>query len=407
MVIGTDIAVWGDLDAKLETLATDMAAWDVHPRIDAAEETQIKNALQFFRHTTEAENLIVAGVDGTGDFPALSYADSFVYLTIAQGTCYQNDAAHGLRELDAVPTLVEFTWLALDDAQKDQHLDASFEALSGSPINDLIDASDYRELKAGTSGRTCPVSTLADKLIRPKASDTGNIQIQLRSTGELGAALRLIKSDPTPSYVLMDSTFSLPFVSRHDISLYFEHVKRMCCVEALSRAVGFFALSKSHGLPAVPLIERFAADKLGLPEGTKAEHWYLRIPDPTADGWSLSILEGRNVPPPGAKSYLARFHKNTPVMRLDMDIKYWEKIIKRESDAETVANEQKLFGCLDYAGHDQRAYGYPYPIKAGHDRASLPYAVRERLRKKIIDTAVSKGMRPGLFTNVSMATGHE
>jgi hypothetical protein len=94
-------------------------------------------------------------------------------------------------------------------------------------------------------------------------------------------------------------------------------------------------------------------------------------------------------------------------MRLDMDEAYWVKFVKGPSDEETRATERRIFEDLDYASHDQRCYGYPYPIKAGHDRASLTEPERAALRKMIIDAAVAAGMKRSLFRNVSEATGHE
>jgi hypothetical protein len=93
-------------------------------------------------------------------------------------------------------------------------------------------------------------------------------------------------------------------------------------------------------------------------------------------------------------------------MRLDIDERYWETHVRGADDSETLANEKRLFEDLDYVSHDQRAYGYPYPIKAGHDRASLTEAERMALRKMIMDAAVEAGMNRSLFKNASMATGH-
>ena len=81
-----------------------------------------------------------------------------------------------------------------------------------------------------------------------------------------------------------------------------------------------------------------------------------------------------------------------------------ERISKR---AARRANEMRIFQDLDYASHDQRCYGYPYPIKAGHDRASLTEAERVALRKMIIAAAVSAGMKRSLFRSAAAATGHE
>jgi hypothetical protein len=208
-------------------------------------------------------------------------------------------------------------------------------------------------------------------------------------------------------YVLVDGTMSLPLVSRTELSLFHEHLKRLCCVEARSRGIGFFALSKSHGLPSVELLEEVAREKAGLEKGKTAEHWYLRIPTREVDGWESSLTDGSRLPPVGAVTYLIRFHRTTPVLRLDMDCGFWHEQIRRETEDETCANEQRIFEYLDYASHDQRCYGYPYPIKAGHDRASLTQAERVALRKQIIDAAARAGMKRSLFRDVALTTGHE
>ncbi len=402
-----DLAIRSVVRGKLKGLAEQMASWEDSPCIDEKEEARITQAIRAYDHTTSRENLVIAGVDGTGDFPSLSYGDSFVYITLAQGTRYQSDHLCGLREVaPELEPLIEFTWLPEDDSHARRALDAAFESLAGAPIADVIARSDYRQLKREGSGRASPVAELLDNLIRPHATDTGNVAIQLRSSAELGAALRLIMDEPAPNYVLLDSTFSLPFVNRARASLFFEHLKRLCCVEARARGVGFFALSKSHGMPSMEHIERLAAVAPELQGRDKPEHWFMRLPTPSRDGWELSILGNRHVPPTAAVSYLVRFHKNTPVMRLDMDLGYWEQYVRCSTPAETLAREQRIFEDLDYASHDQRAYGYPYPIKAGHDRASLTRPERVALRKMIIDAAVAQGMRPQLFRNVSQATGH-
>ena len=119
------------------------------------------------------------------------------------------------------------------------------------------------------------------------------------------------------------------------------------------------------------------------------------------DEWELPLIEGRQIPPVGAVSYLFRLHRNTPVMRLDMDRVWWEESIRENPNAEL-----QVFSELDYCGHDQRAYGYPFPIKACHDRTRLSMAERLVMKKQIIDSAVAQGMKRSLFKDVSMATGH-
>ena len=391
---------------RLSRLAGEMVAWADVPRVDEDEASRIRSAICPFDHTTKHAGLSVGGVDGSGDYPALSYGDSFVYVTVAHGTRYQSDPLPGLKEQAAGDCeLLEFSWIPEDDVRRARAIDAAFERMVGQPLSSVIASSDYRLLKDRHARRAHTVEELHADLIRPHAADAGNLAIQLRSVGELSSALRLIRGEPTLDYVLYDSTFSLPFVSRARASLFHEHVKRLCCVEARERGVGFLALSKSHGLPAVERIEELAAEVAGT--GRKpAEHWFMRLPVRARDGWELKIVETRNVPPPGAVSYLVRFHRNVPVMRLDMDETWWQQAILGDTPGETSARERVLFSSLDYASHDQRAFGYPYPIKAGHDRASMTEPERVALRKMIIDAAAEAGMNRNLFRSVSMATGH-
>ena len=415
-----DIHVRESARVKIAEMAKDMSRWETKPRIGEEEEKHIRGAIRPFPHTTKADEFRIGGVDGSGDYPSFAYADSFVYVASASGTLYRTEALHGLREEAALnePTL-EFVWLPGEGDQAQERWLAAFTALAGLPVREFIERSDYREIKSRATRVAHSVDDLLDDLILPRASDTANVGIQLRSTAELGTALRLILREPACRYVLMDTTFSIPLVKTKRQSLFYEHVKRLCCVEARKRDIAFLTLSKSHGLPAMDQIETFAAEVLGTPASSSlsasggegrgevaaslktAEHWYMRLPIPGEDTWSLSLTGERQIPPLGAVSYLFRLHRNTPVLRLDMDRKYWEANLRENSQAEI-----RLFGDLDYCSHDQRAFGYPYPIKACHDRARLSNAEREALKKQIIDAAVAAGMKRSLFRDVSAATGH-
>lgn len=393
---------------RLDKLASEMKEWEGAPRVAEAERIRIRESISSFGHTTEYRPLRIGGVDGSGDFPALAYADSFVYVTVAQGTVYEAALLTGLKEVKVeCTTLFEFTWIPEEAERRRRAWDGVFETLAGEPIGNVIKRSDYRLLKAKNSGRVDTQESLLDGLLRPHAADSGNVGIQLRSTAEMGAALRLIGSDLSCDYVLLDGTLSLPMVTRQGVSLFYEHLKRLCCVEARHREIGVFCISKSHGLPSMEVIEQIARDVQGLGASGCAEHWFLRLPVPGEDSWSYSVAEERHLPPPGAVTYLVRFHHNTPVLRLDMDLEYWRAHVRGTDEATTRQNECRIFQALDYASHDQRCYGYPYPIKAGHDRASMTQAERVALRKQIIEAAVRAGMKRSLFRDASLATGHE
>lgn len=392
---------------RLEVLAGQMSNWENASQLPYLEQQRLFDRIQGFQHCTVNDNLTVCGIDGSGDYPALSYEDSFVYFMVAQARCYRSDRLVGLRECLESPPLFEFAWLPADHQRTISELDQVFARLSGMGVEEVISSSDYRELKGQQSGTKPIVSSLHAGLIYPQASDSGNLAIQLRSVAELAAALLMIKRDELIDYILVDTTFSLPFVSNRRNSLFYEHLKRLCCVEARQRNMGFFALSKSHGLASIESIEQIARDKICTGDSKIAEHWFLRLPMLDIDGWELSLVQGRQVPPIGAVSYLVRFHRNTPVLRLDMDREYWNNRVSSTTVEETIQKEQKIFCDLDYTCHDQRSYGYPYPLKAAHDFASLTNSERVALRKQVIDAAAQKGMKRSLFRSASMATGHE
>ena len=398
-----DLNVRENVRNKLKLLAADMSSWETKARITKDEEKQLSAAIISFPHTTRTQGFRIGGVDGSGDYPSFSYADSFVFVASASGALYKTDTVHGLREELCLeePTL-EFLWIPEDQAEARERWLSCLGALSGRDVREVMAESDYRSLKDKVSGGKHSVESLLEALILPRASDTSNVGIQLRSTAELGTALRLINSKIQPQYVLMDTTLSLPLVKNPSQSLYLEHLKRLCCVDARRKGVTFVAISKSHGFPSIEILEGLATQVQGLSHDVQAEHWYIRLPMDKVDGWKFSLAEDRRVPPAGAVSYLFRLHKNTPVMRLDMDRKMWEDHYRDNRQA-----EQALFVELDYASHDQRAFGYPYPIKAGHDRARLSKAERAALKKQIIDAAVAAGMKRSLFRDVSMTTGHK
>ncbi len=390
-----DIHLRKNVRQRLAEISSQMALWDTRAPQSADLYSKLVDAIQPFAHTTHSHDLLVGGVDGSGDFPVITYGDSFVYATVAAATMYQADAVHGLRELDTgITPLVEFTWLTGSEQQRTTSLFESFERLTGHSVDDVILGSDYLEMRKG--GRI-DVASVRAGLIVPPAHDAGNVGVQLRTTAELAAALRLIEYAPSGSLVFTDGTMTLPFVQRDRQSLFFEHLRRFCCVRARERGVIFAALSKTHGLPTGVRLDEAAREKLATPD---PEHWFLRMPDRKRDGWSPVPLDGPRVPPVGAITYLVRLHRATPIMRLDLDSHYLQTAVTSRN------TEKGLFEALDYTGHDQRCFGYPYPIKAAHDRASLSQHERIALKKQVIDAAIGAGLKRSLFRDASQATGH-
>ena len=83
-----------EFNSKLTKLVGDMSAWEEKERIDADELVRIRSSIRQFQHrSTFAEEYLIGGVDGSGDYPSLSYGDSFVSIANASGTVTTAGAA--------------------------------------------------------------------------------------------------------------------------------------------------------------------------------------------------------------------------------------------------------------------------------------------------------------------------
>lgn len=95
-----DLYLQTEFQEQLNAVVGDMQLWQGQTSLGEEEEAHLRKSIQCFSHTTQQAALFVAGVDGSGDFPMLSYPDSFIYMSVAQATAYATDPVYGLRELE-------------------------------------------------------------------------------------------------------------------------------------------------------------------------------------------------------------------------------------------------------------------------------------------------------------------
>src|SRR5581483_143287 len=248
--------LYTELKHHVDALALEMREWETNWSVDEDESRKIASMVRVFSHTIKLCNITIAGVDGDGDFPSVAYGDSLIYFTQSWTTCYKSVPIDGLKEVSLIyPYLMELTMLPSETSACRIAVDQAFRKLANTDISEVIERSDYRILKARVSGKANTQVSLINGLIRPHATDSGNIAVQLRATGELGIALRQLQGPIEFDYLLIDGTLSLPFVNRAQDSLFYEYLKRLCCVEARKHNVGLFALSRSHGFPSIEPIE--------------------------------------------------------------------------------------------------------------------------------------------------------
>lgn len=377
---------------QIKVLAESLKSLEDQPKLTGNDETFLNENLKFFSHTTFASNLNVAAVSSNGDYPVLRCGNNFIFHTLADCAVYTSDAVVKLKEIPKEVVTTNVVTTLTKTERPSREIDQNFEQIADVSILETIANSDYRELKSSESKRNNNTELLFDELIRPPAADTGNISVQLKSVGLFGMVLRLIENHQPLDYVLLETTFSLPSVTLPTGSLFYEHLKRLCCLEARKRGIKLLALTKNHGIFQINEIERAAAHKQSTSENSIAEHWYLRLPILGFDECSLSFVENRRFPPVGAVSYLIRFHRTFPTMRLDMDREFWMKNVLGKTEKETAENERKIFEDLDYLCHEQSSYGFPYPLKSSRDKTTLNNSARGRLRKLILDELIKSGV---------------
>ena len=138
----------------LQTIAGEMRTWQAQAKVGEAETEQIRQQVGSFAHCTIRTGLRVAGVDDSGDFPMLSYADSFVYLSVAQGTVYEADRLAGLKEVSPLSApLIQFDWIPESEKTGRAALLKAFERLAGRPLDKVIQQLDYCQLKQQETGK--------------------------------------------------------------------------------------------------------------------------------------------------------------------------------------------------------------------------------------------------------------
>lgn len=404
-----DIHYRPDLKEKIKATALAIKDWNQETPEYRREIDALAEYVTSFEHcATPDHDFLIAGADGSGDFPCATYGDSFVYLVVALARVYS--ATKGVRGLDEVEIkeadLLDVLWLPEDQEMAHKLYDEFFSRIVEMPLEEICKTSDYRDILKSRDVSLSSIEKFIDQLIRPAGHDAGNIRVQLLGTAEVAALLKVLRSKlvagkgDKATYVIEDRTLALP-TAYMESSLFFEIARRYACVLAREKGCVYLALSKSHDMPRMDLIEEMIRAKV-----PSEEHWFMRIPGPYNKEKKPAFLESRAIPPDCAVTYLFRLHKSTGPLRLDLDYKYWKKNIWNADGNQMRSNEIQLFRDLDVSGHDYRCFGYPYPIKACHDMASLTEAERVVLRKQVKELCVEMGLKAKNFLDASMQTGH-
>ncbi|MGD2072446.1 MAG: hypothetical protein PVG65_03045 [Candidatus Thorarchaeota archaeon] len=194
---------------------------------------------------------------------------------------------------------------------------------------------------------------------------------ELRKVSEYAAARKILTSDLSPKYLLLDGamTIFMHFVRQYP-SMPSGFMLREMCSLAREKGIILCAVSKNHTIPFAHRIAKMAQDKYGL--GAK---WFCHLPCKDDSGGGLHITENRTyIPPRLAVPYLFSFTQDNRPSRIDFDRIWWlENILVHDDPIATRKNELVLFKELEFMSRDARWYGYPVALALAHESCKLSY----------------------------------
>ena len=288
----------------------------------------------------------MAGVDGSGDFPSFSYADSFVYVATASGTVCR-PTPPGIGGAAVLGPNLQLTWLPRGSGKSQRAVVRALKRLQGNPFRklDAITKSWVRRVEVAPACLAFSMIWFYRLRILPIAGSTADRR-------RVGCRIKDLDSEPPCRYVMMDTC---PFLLlKQSGSLFFEHLKRLCCVRG--RNSNWECSPLANPSPSFHGVDR-KFGKRHWRYGKTWEHWYLRLP------WKIMMIgilmvSSKNVKSPfGSVSYLLRLYL-IPDDELDMDMNVEGTL------SWGCSCRSKMFEELG-VGHDQRSYGYPFQSKPG------------------------------------------
>lgn len=338
--------------------------------------------IQAYPHTTKLEQeFTISAVDGSGEFPVLQQDDIFIHFITASAATYKTASfkQHKLSSVHGVPpTYKQFVVLSDDDEILRSGYKSLINDFLGLELDELVNNSDYCEVFSQYGKNIKPDNVTWKKLTMSKASEIASHAYLLRTTAEIGMAIKALSQKPR--YLLIDT--SLVYFMLGQTPFLPEILKRYLITKANQQGTGVVALCKSHNIPNGDLVARHAKEKLGL-----KDHWYLRLPSQSLGEPTPKFLKGKEIPPKLSVSYLFKFEATQFPMRIDVDAVWWKEHIGGDFQ-----KEQQFFADLDFTCHEVRSYGYPYPMHAAHRSASLTKKERRALRDILLQNAMQEGV---------------
>jgi hypothetical protein len=340
------------------------------------------------------DDFIVAAVDGSGSdnlvtlddirVHIVSTATSILYTNTNEGSLFEPiDGKRIENQLGEQPNL-DLHWHSGVRGDAKQKLSESLANIY--PQKDIAELilpffmdfkpDDIESLQdIGKSSRyshyVSELKNMSSLITRAQILTNPIVHEELRSVSEYAAARRVLTSEISPKYLLLDGAMSvfMHFVRQYP-SMPSGFMLRELSKLARENGVVLCAVSKNHTIPFAHRIAGMAKEKFG-----ETAKWFCQLPCSEDPGGGLHIYEDRTyIPPKLAVPYLYSFSGDNRPSRIDFDRIWWlENIFVKGNLKATRENEKLIFRDLEFMSRDARWYGYPVPLALAHQSCKLGY----------------------------------
>lgn len=231
-------------------------------------------------------------------------------------------------------------------------------------------------------------------MVSPRANAPRGWFEQFREVLEYAVAKALLDSSTHFKYLFIDGSMNMlmdpgqkqprlaPNYLLRDVNL--TALQKETCVVAVSKTTTF------------PFIYRLALD---LEKSLGAEKkWFIRIPTKSRDSLILNILKDRpHIPPAYGVTYLFHFSSEVPILRIDLDEKWWKENIYNKDKKLEKENETNLFKDIDWLARDVRYFGYFFDLAFAHNTTIVRFPERDDVAERMIDYFTEQGEDPKMF----------
>jgi hypothetical protein len=231
-------------------------------------------------------------------------------------------------------------------------------------------------------------------MVSPGANAPRGWYDQFREVIEYALANALIESKVHFKYVFLDGSMNM-LMSPNQLQprLAANYLLRDLCLKALKKDTCVVAVSKTTTFPFVYRIAQDLEKNLGA-----EKKWFIRVPNQLRDNHTLNILKDRpHIPPAYGVTYLFHFSSEVPILRIDIDEKWWKEKIFDSDKKKQRDKEIKMFQEIDWLARDVRYYGYFFDLAFAHHTTLVKFSERDVVADQLTDYFVNKGEDPKMF----------